>query len=290
MLNYNHLHYFHVAASEGSLARAAEKLGVTQPTVSEQIRSLERSLGVQLFERSPAGLKLTEAGRRAYEHTTQMFRAGERLAHALVAGAATARVLRVAVTPAALRALPGERVATIFGGAAPVHLSVADAAELVRLVRGHTVDLAVTVGEPTSLDGLRVTALDRPALVAVAGAAMPIDEGWRDVPALLPPATSPFRAEIDDFLRERSLVPAVIGETDEPSVVLAAAAAGIAVGFIARDLAEPARRAGDVRLVGKLAPSRLALHAISGDGELALEAIERLRAPANELAKLATAG
>ena len=34
MLNYNHLHYFHVAAHEGSVARAAEKLGVTQPITS----------------------------------------------------------------------------------------------------------------------------------------------------------------------------------------------------------------------------------------------------------------
>jgi len=51
MLNYNHLHYFHVAALEGSVAGAAVKLGVTQPTVSEQVRSLERALGVSLFER-----------------------------------------------------------------------------------------------------------------------------------------------------------------------------------------------------------------------------------------------
>ncbi len=47
-INYNHLHYFHVAATEGSVAATATRLGVTQPTVSEQIRALERVLGVTL--------------------------------------------------------------------------------------------------------------------------------------------------------------------------------------------------------------------------------------------------
>src|SRR4029079_4491877 len=79
MLNYNHLHYFHVAATEGTVAGTAARLGVTQPTVSEQIRALERSLGVTLFERTASGLRLTEIGKLAFDHTAVMFRAGERL-------------------------------------------------------------------------------------------------------------------------------------------------------------------------------------------------------------------
>src|SRR5437868_8800784 len=82
-MNFNHLYYFHVTAAEGSVKSAAERLGVTQPTVSEQIRMLERALGVQLFERGSTGLRLTQAGRDAYEHTTTMFLAGERLVEAL---------------------------------------------------------------------------------------------------------------------------------------------------------------------------------------------------------------
>jgi LysR family transcriptional activator of nhaA len=42
MLNYNHLYYFHVVATEGSFANAAERIGVTQPTVSEQVKALEQ--------------------------------------------------------------------------------------------------------------------------------------------------------------------------------------------------------------------------------------------------------
>ena len=78
VLNYNHLYYFHRVASAGSIARAAESLGVTQPTVSEQIKQLERALGVALFQRAAGGLRLTDTGQRTYAHTTAMFRAGER--------------------------------------------------------------------------------------------------------------------------------------------------------------------------------------------------------------------
>jgi DNA-binding transcriptional LysR family regulator len=41
MLDYNHLYYFHVAATAGSVANAAQRLGVTQPTVSEQVKAIE---------------------------------------------------------------------------------------------------------------------------------------------------------------------------------------------------------------------------------------------------------
>src|SRR5580704_9066669 len=105
MLNYNHLHYFHVAACEGSVAAAAEKLGVTQPTVSEQLRALERSLDVVLFERMPTGLRLTEPGRLAFEHTSVMFRAGERMVESLGHEAPElARPLPLGVSTAVARA------------------------------------------------------------------------------------------------------------------------------------------------------------------------------------------
>ena len=65
------------------MTAAAEHLGVTVSTVSEQIRLLERTLGVSLFERSSGGMRLTAAGLQAHEHTSIMFRAGERLAEAL---------------------------------------------------------------------------------------------------------------------------------------------------------------------------------------------------------------
>ncbi|MEW2521553.1 LysR family transcriptional regulator [Actinacidiphila alni] len=57
------LRYFVAVAEEGTLTRAAERLYVSQPALTKQIRQLERLLGVRLFTRSRTGMTPTEAGR-----------------------------------------------------------------------------------------------------------------------------------------------------------------------------------------------------------------------------------
>ena len=58
-----HLAYFTALAAEKSFARAAERVHVSQPALSMQIRDLEAALGVVLVERNPRDLRLTPAGR-----------------------------------------------------------------------------------------------------------------------------------------------------------------------------------------------------------------------------------
>ena len=50
-LNYHHLRYFWTVAKEGGLRQAAERLHVSQPSISAQIRELEEALGEKLFRR-----------------------------------------------------------------------------------------------------------------------------------------------------------------------------------------------------------------------------------------------
>jgi DNA-binding transcriptional LysR family regulator len=62
-MNLRQLHYLLAIADEGSFTRAAERLLVAQPSLSQQIKSLEQELGGQLLERLPTGVRLTAAGK-----------------------------------------------------------------------------------------------------------------------------------------------------------------------------------------------------------------------------------
>src|SRR4051812_49765138 len=62
LLDAARLYVFREVVQRGSLSAAAEALSFTQPAVSRQIAALEREAGAQLLERTPRGIRLTEAG------------------------------------------------------------------------------------------------------------------------------------------------------------------------------------------------------------------------------------
>src|SRR5690349_9723787 len=78
-LNYHHLLYFWTVAREGSIARACDLLYLTQPTISGQLRALERAVGHKLFERVGRNLVLTEMGRVVYRYAEDIFSLGREL-------------------------------------------------------------------------------------------------------------------------------------------------------------------------------------------------------------------
>src|SRR5260370_7215007 len=71
-MEIHQLRYFVAVADEGSFSRAAAKVRVAQPSLSQQIRKLEAELGQPLFDRLPRSVVLTEAGRCLLEYARQI--------------------------------------------------------------------------------------------------------------------------------------------------------------------------------------------------------------------------
>jgi LysR family transcriptional regulator, low CO2-responsive transcriptional regulator len=72
-MNLHHLAIFHVVAETGSISACAERMHISQPAISRQLKEFESRLGVVLFERMPRGVRLTEAGELLRDYATRLF-------------------------------------------------------------------------------------------------------------------------------------------------------------------------------------------------------------------------
>lgn len=283
VLNYNHLYYFHVAAAEGTVAAAAQRLGVTQPTVSEQIRALEKTLGVALFERTATGLRLTEAGRLAFEHTAVMFRAGERLIESLGHSEQDLpRSLRVGLSGAVARATTTDFLMPLLAipDCVPT-IQLGDSADLVRALRGNELDLVLCETDPPEAGrrGLEISMIDRTTLVAVAAPGVEPTAGWHNLTLLQYRASSSYRWDVESFLDRNGLRPKIAAEVDDALFLIDAAARGGYVAFVPRSVARDAVVAGRVRTLARLESNQAGVYALYQDGEtadLARRAVEVL--------------
>jgi LysR family transcriptional activator of nhaA len=283
MLNYNHLHYFHVAATEGSVAAAADRLGVTQPTVSEQVRALERSLKVNLFERSASGLKLTDAGKIAYEQTSVMFRAGERLVESLSPEQTRIpRTLGIGITNAVTRTTTTDFLLPVLAlDDCMPSIKAGYATELIRDLRSNELDLVLCESEPpeSSRRGLELVQIAHTTLVAVAAPTVKPDAEWRNVGLIHYRASSAFRWDVEAYIELNHLHPTIVAEADDPLFLLEAAARGGYIAVVPRSVARDAIARGRLSQLATVESVQAGVYALYHDSttaELAREAVQLL--------------
>jgi DNA-binding transcriptional LysR family regulator len=157
-MELRHLRYFVAVAEEGHVTRAAERLGIQQPPLSQQIQGLERELDVQLFRRKPRGVELTPAGRALYDEAQAILaRAEEAVAATKRAAQGEAGRVGIGFTSSASFHPFVPRVIRTFREAHPLvtlALEESGTTELVAALRAEAIDAAFVrspVGESKDL-------------------------------------------------------------------------------------------------------------------------------------------
>jgi LysR family transcriptional activator of nhaA len=223
-LNYHHLRYFRVIARELSLTRAAEKLNLSTPALSIQLKQLEESLGHALFTRERGGLQLTEAGRLALEYAETIGRTGEELMDVMQHRPRGGRqVLRVgAVATLSRNFLIGFLRPALHLADVEVVVRSGGLRELLVSLHSHQVDLVLS-NQPARRDAetpwhSHLLAEQPVSLVGVPQwkkKRLKFPEDFSDVPVILPSLESNTRAGFDRMLSAAGARPRVIAEVDD---------------------------------------------------------------------------
>ncbi|MBI5784160.1 MAG: LysR family transcriptional regulator [Rhodocyclales bacterium] len=286
-LNFRHLHYFWVAAQEGSFTRAAERLGVAVQTVSAQIGLLERSLGATLL--SPQGRRLvpTEAGRIAMDFANQIFHLGERLRQT-IEDSAEGQPLRltVGISDALPKLIAYRLLSNAIMPPSPVRLvcEEGDFDDLVADLALHRLDVVLTDRPATTGGNLRVynhalgdcaiTLFGAPPLADAIRQGFP--RSLNGAPLLLPTRDNALRGRLDQWFSARDLRPRVIGEFEDSALLMTFGRGGLGLFPAPAILADDIAAEYGAVPAGNLAEVREQFFAITAERRIRHPAIEAL--------------
>jgi DNA-binding transcriptional LysR family regulator len=252
------LRSFTVVAELGQLTRAAERLHVSQPALSAQIKALEDELGVALFERLPSGMELTPAGRRLLPEAEQVVAAAQALrSHAqAIKGDVTGRVRVGTVSdPDFIRVgeFLAQAVAAFPQLEIELHNEVSGAA--FERVRDGDLDASFYYGRREH-PGVTAVPLREFAYRVVAPAAWSerlAGATWEDIaamPWIMTPPISTHSTLAAELFAAQGIAPATRVEADHEAVIRSLVVAGLGVALMREDLAQELAAAGEVALWG----------------------------------------
>jgi DNA-binding transcriptional LysR family regulator len=233
------LEYFAAAARRLHFTRAAADVGVTQPTLSQQIKALEAELGVRLFDRAGRGVRLTDAGQALLPYATRALAAVDEGRAALAERDALRRG-RVALgaTPSAGTRLLPAALASFNAQHPGIELTLREAGSpaLIEMVGAGDLDLAVVI-MPVRRPDLAVAHLLTEEVVLAVSPDQPLAQAADGPP--LPPALladQPFVLVHQGYGLRRMTLDMCERAGFSPRVVLDGAEMDTVIGFVAAGL------------------------------------------------------
>jgi len=174
-MELRHLRYFIAVAEERTFTRAAKRLGIQQPPLSQQVRALERELGFALFLRVPKGVELTRGGQVFLDEARAIIeRVGVATSRAARSAQGEDGILRLGVTTSAAAHGVVPDIIRMFRASYPgVAIEVRDgnAADLTDAVERERIDVAILRSPVTKSQDLLFHTISAQELLAV----LPID-------------------------------------------------------------------------------------------------------------------
>ncbi len=295
-LNYHHLRYFWTVAKEGSLARAAAKLHVSQPSISEQIRELEAVLGEKLFRRDGRNNVLTDAGQVIFGYADEIFALGREMMNAIKQrpGTKTLR-LYVGVADSFPKLVTNEILKPVFTLPQMVHVICREGKmeDLLAQLTAHRLDI-VLADEPASsstnfktfnhpLGETGTTFCAEGKLAARLKKNFP--KSLHEAPALLPTENTSLRRALETWFRDQAIRPRIVAEFEDLALMKVMAAEGR--GFIAL----PSLAMNDAvdhygfQVIGRTDKCRVQFHAITAERRIAHPAVVQITNQARVMMK-----
>lgn len=244
-LNYHHLRLFWEVSRLGSLRAAAARLHLSQPTISAQIKMLEKTLGQRLFDRTARGLTPTSQGRLMADYAAEIFSLGADMVRALQeqSGRLTLR-LNIGITDSLPKLVGWRLIGPAMKAFPNLQLSCAEGhvQDLLGQLAAGRLDVVISDEAPPSsmpvkafdhrLGESPVTFCAAPALARKFSRDFPAS--LKNAPVLLPAGRTAWRHEIDRWFDSQRIQPRVVAEFDDAALMKTAAADGLGVAPIAQ--------------------------------------------------------
>lgn len=292
-LNYHHLLYFWTVSREGTIARAGEKLHLGQPAISTQLKQLESSLGVKLFQKAGRSLELTETGRIVYRYADEIFSLGRELTDTLK-GRPTGKPMRfvVGIVDVVPKLVAKRLLEPALQLPDPLRLvCIEDSLErLLSELALHNVDLVLSDAPVTG--AMKVRAFNHllgESSIGVFGVhelARKYRKGFPKsldaAPFLIPHRASALRRAIDTWFDSAGIRPQIRAEFDDSALLKVFGQAGEGLFASPSVIQNEIRRQHEVELVGEIPSLREHYYAISVERRLKHPAVLAISAAARD--------